>query len=215
MLGLTVALLARGALGAAVPEAGPGPAAPSAAAADSATPAPPTPVPRAVRRELDRAEAQLRRSLKPLLAADDGVLILRERERVLLRLPAPLLFELDSAMLKADRYATAPLKAASQLLKRRHQLQAQVTVYSDGVGAPSTNLAFTEQRARALLEALSAAGVPAERVSAQGAGAATPLAANDSPEGRMMNRRVEIAFERIAPKAAGLRRVPAAASAGG
>jgi outer membrane protein OmpA-like peptidoglycan-associated protein len=151
----------------------------------------------------------------PLLAGAAGVSIVRERERVLLRLPALLLFELDSTKLKGDRYATAPLKAASQLLKRRHQLQAQVRVYSDGAGAPSANLAFTEQRARALLEALSAAGAPAERVSAEGAGATMPLAANDSPEGRMTNRRVEIAFERIAPKAAGLRPVPAAASAGG
>jgi outer membrane protein OmpA-like peptidoglycan-associated protein len=215
ILGLTVALVVRSATGVAVPEAAPGPAAPVGAAAASASPAPATPVPRAVRRELDRAEAQLRRSLTPLIAADEGVSIAREPERVLLRLPAVLLFELDSATLKGDRAATAPLKAVSQLLKRRHQLQAQVMVYSDGAGAPSVNLAFTQQRAHALLEALSAAGVPAERVSAQGAGAATPLAANDSPEGRMMNRRVEIAFERIAPKAAGLRRVPAAASAGG
>ena len=55
----------------------------------------------AVRRELDRDQALLLVRLARL-PEDSGVLVLREPERVILRIPARLLFEFDSADLKHD-----------------------------------------------------------------------------------------------------------------
>jgi flagellar motor protein MotB len=43
-----------------------------------------------------------------------------------------------------------------------------------------------------VVRALQAAGVPPERMVASGRGEYSPIAANDTPEGRQKNRRIEI-----------------------
>ena len=53
------------------------------------------------------------------------------------------------------------------------------------------NIDLSFKRARAVVEYLVAHGVPAERLSYEGYGELNPIAPNDSPEGRALNRRVE------------------------
>jgi outer membrane protein OmpA-like peptidoglycan-associated protein len=166
-----------------------------AGSADSAAPgeaAPPPPKP-AVRRELDRDQAQLLVQLARL-PDDSGVLVLREPERVILRIPARLLFEFDSADLKRNPAATAALTASVQLLKKRRRLRAQVVAYTDSIGGASANQSRSDQRAQAISDALSAAGIAANRLQQRGAGATDAVASNQTPQGRMENRRIEIEF---------------------
>jgi len=149
---------------------------------------------RAQRRELDRAEAQLHKSLMPL-EAGPAVQILRDPERVVLRIPARLLFDAESTIPRADAPARALLMAARQLLRKRARLAVQVDVYTDGIGGAEANLRFAQRRADALLTWLIEEGVPAARVRATARGASEPLASDDVPEGRVRNRRVEFGFE--------------------
>lgn len=149
---------------------------------------------RALARELNRDEALLRKRLAPLPSAS-GVQIARERERVILRIPATLLFLPDSAQLRADASTMVPVAAAVKLLKKRRRLMAQVAVYSDSIGGNSANQSLTQLRARNLLSLLSATGLAADRLSEVGAGQSMPLSSNDTPETRSLNRRVEIAFQ--------------------
>ena len=163
--------------------------------ADTVTPgtdATPRPPP-AVRRELDRAQELLLVQLARL-PDDSGVLVLREPERVILRIPARLLFEFDSADLKRDPAATAALAASVQLLKKRRRLRAQVVAYTDSIGGASANQSRSDQRAQAISDALSAAGIAANRLQQRGAGATDAVASNQTPQGRMENRRIEIEF---------------------
>ena len=53
---------------------------------------------------------------------------------------------------------------------------------------------LTATRAAAVVEYLVSLGVPATSLTAAGAGAVDPLVANDSPDDRAKNRRVEIAL---------------------
>jgi outer membrane protein OmpA-like peptidoglycan-associated protein len=160
---------------------------PSASAAAASAP-----VPRSLRRELDRAEAQLRSLLRGR-AQNDALLVVREPRRLILRLPAQSLFKPDSATLRANAMELG-LGVAAQLLQQRRRLVAQIVVYTDDIGGADANLSLSAQRAAAILKALQSARISAARLVGVGAGEAANLAGNDSPEERTQNRRVEISF---------------------
>lgn len=64
--------------------------------------------------------------------------------------------------------------------------------FTDDSGDPVANEALSETRARAVKEALVAAGVAEDRVEIEGRGEAEPVAPNDSEANRAKNRRVEL-----------------------
>jgi outer membrane protein OmpA-like peptidoglycan-associated protein len=165
---------------------------PTASAAMAPASSASAPVARSLRRELDRAEAQLH-SLVRARTQDDALLVVREPRRLILRLPAQSLFKPDSATLRANAMELG-LGAAAQLLQQRRRLVAQIVVYTDDIGGADANLSFSAQRAAAIVKALQSARIGAARLASVGAGEVANLAGNDSPEERMQNRRVEISF---------------------
>jgi outer membrane protein OmpA-like peptidoglycan-associated protein len=177
-------------------------------------------VPWTVRHELSRAEALLRRDQARLHAAGD-VQILRESERVILRVPARLLFSPDSDSLRPGLRAAQLLSVPTALLRHRRRLMTRIEVYTDNIGGLQLNQQLSSRRAAVLQGALLSAGISMHRVQAYGLGAAD----NDTAQGRMQNRRVEFVFARLGSRAAlapppdaasaGLRPVPAASPAGG
>ena len=180
-----------------------------AAAAPAATAVKAAPS-RAVRLELARGAALLRRQMIRL-PEGSGVVLEREADRLLLRVPASLLFAPDAVTLRAGQDTASILSLIAQPLERRRRLAAQVLVYTDSIGGSSFNESASAARAQALGAALLARGVPNTRFEVRGAGASGALASNDTPEGRMRNRRLEIAFE----YAKELRPAPATGHAGG
>jgi outer membrane protein OmpA-like peptidoglycan-associated protein len=58
------------------------------------------------------------------------------------------------------------------------------------------NQRLSEDRARRVAEALVAAGLHRERVTARGLGSSTPVASNETEDGRRLNRRVEMTVEK-------------------
>jgi len=147
----------------------------------------------AVKRELDAAETLLRRRLESLPVGNQ-IVMLREDDRLTLRIPARELFEPDNAQLKAQGAQALPWAAVSGVLHRRYRLAAQINVYTDSIGGQEANRGFTQQRALSLLASLHAASVRAARVAAGGQGSSAELAGDDTPEGRDQNRRVEVVF---------------------
>jgi outer membrane protein OmpA-like peptidoglycan-associated protein len=71
--------------------------------------------------------------------------------------------------------------------------------YTDNVGRDASNTALSRRRAEAVRAALVARGVAAERMVAQGFGAASPIASNGTEQGRARNRRIEIRTLRSPP----------------
>jgi OOP family OmpA-OmpF porin len=78
------------------------------------------------------------------------------------------------------------------LLKQNAGLRLTVEGHTDNVGTPASNKLLSEQRAKAVMDAVVATGVPAARLAAVGWGQDRPVADNRSEEGRAKNRRVEI-----------------------
>jgi outer membrane protein OmpA-like peptidoglycan-associated protein len=71
------------------------------------------------------------------------------------------------------------------------ELRVRVDGYSDNEGVEAYNIDLSYRRARAVVEYLVGRGVPRARLDYRGYGPRNPVAPNDSPEGRALNRRVE------------------------
>ncbi len=63
---------------------------------------------------------------------------------------------------------------------------------ADNTGSPAANKVLSEQRAKAVMNALIAKGITANRLSSKGWGQEKPIGDNKTEEGRAKNRRVEI-----------------------
>ncbi|MDE5887014.1 MAG: OmpA family protein [Muribaculaceae bacterium] len=67
-----------------------------------------------------------------------------------------------------------------------------ITGYTDNTGSLAVNTTLSEQRANSVRNYLIEDGVPPTRLVARGIPMADYIASNDTPEGRALNRRVEI-----------------------
>jgi outer membrane protein OmpA-like peptidoglycan-associated protein len=67
----------------------------------------------------------------------------------------------------------------------------EIAGYTDNAGNPEENIALSQRRAQSVREALVKDGVNPDMLIAKGYGSADPIASNDTPEGRLRNRRIE------------------------
>lgn len=78
------------------------------------------------------------------------------------------------------------------LLKKQPNLRVGIEGHTDNTGTPAANKTLSEARAKAVVAAIAAAGIKANRLDALGFGQERPVADNRTEEGRAKNRRVEI-----------------------
>jgi outer membrane protein OmpA-like peptidoglycan-associated protein len=88
--------------------------------------------------------------------------------------------------------ANASLQRLALLLNERPERRIRIEGHTDSTGAEEFNLRLSQERAEAVRRALEERGVSPERISASGRGEQSPVAPNNSPAGRMKNRRVEV-----------------------
>ena len=67
----------------------------------------------------------------------------------------------------------------------------EIAGYTDSSGNPAKNVTLSRKRAEAVRDALIKAGANPDMLVAKGYGSADPIASNDTPEGRLRNRRIE------------------------
>ncbi len=82
-------------------------------------------------------------------------------------------------------------QVARVVLELRSELRVRVDGYTDNEGVAQYNLDLSYRRARAVVEYLVGRGVPRSRLEYRGYGPRNPVAPNDTPDGRALNRRVE------------------------
>lgn len=103
-----------------------------------------------------------------------------------------VLFDSGEASLKATS-ATNIEKIAS-FMQRFPERQALVEGHTDSLGDDDYNLDLSRARAFSVREALVARGIDASRITTRNLGEASPVADNNTAEGRQQNRRVEVIF---------------------
>jgi outer membrane protein OmpA-like peptidoglycan-associated protein len=120
-----------------------------------------------------------------------GVEVSRPSEgEIAVNLTNDILFDFNSSSLRTESRQTLRDLAANF----RNYPDEQVTVegHTDSVGTPSYNQTLSDQRASSVSSYLIDEGVPSSRITSIGYGETRPKASNDTPEGRQVNRRVEI-----------------------
>jgi OmpA-OmpF porin, OOP family len=102
--------------------------------------------------------------------------------------PPGVYFDTDQAVIKDPR----ALDQAAAVFKANPGLTAEVQGHTDSTAPAAYNQTLSEARARAVRDYFARQGVAPERIRATGFGETRPAAANDTPEGRALNRRVEL-----------------------
>jgi chemotaxis protein MotB len=133
---------------------------------------------------LDRLAA----SLQEMVAAGK-ITVVKRNGRLVVQIAENILFDTGKSKLKPDGEAAiaelAPLLAAAGR-------NFQVAGHTDNQGAAELNWKLSTDRALSVLFKMIESGYPPERLSPAGFAFYQPVATNDSPEGRQLNRRVEI-----------------------
>ena len=146
-----------------------------------------------VGRMMDNQEAEMRQAL----AQSEEVAIRREGDLLALTLKGDVSFDVDSDVVLPGLYNE--LDRIAQILVKYPQTTIVVEGHTDSTGSDTYNQGLSERRAWSVQRLLVERGVNQNRISTVGYGESRPVATNNTPEGRQMNRRVEI---RVNPNAA-------------
>ena len=84
-----------------------------------------------------------------------------------------------------------------QILEENPGMHIQISGYTDNIGKTSDNLILSTNRAKSIVNYLSGKGIATERLSYKGFGSDNPIATNETPEGRALNRRTSFTITRL------------------
>ena len=70
-------------------------------------------------------------------------------------------------------------------------MSIEIGAYTDDRGSDALNQNLSQKRAESVRSYLLGKGIAADKLTAKGYGEASPIASNDTAEGRAENRRVE------------------------
>jgi outer membrane protein OmpA-like peptidoglycan-associated protein len=105
------------------------------------------------------------------------------------------LFATGKSELKSG--ATVNLDRIMNFMTEYPKRTAAIEGFTDSMGSDEMNQSLSERRADSVKRYLVGRGVSAERLTSAGRGESSPVADNDSAEGRQQNRRVEIVISPI------------------
>ena len=101
-----------------------------------------------------------------------------------------ILFDKDKTDIKPA--GARELDAVVEVLKANPDLRIKIAGHTDNEGTAAYNQTLSENRARAVWDYLTKQGIPGGRFPISGYGFSRPVANNATPEGRSLNRRVEL-----------------------
>jgi outer membrane protein OmpA-like peptidoglycan-associated protein len=139
---------------------------------------------------MDVQEKKLRDQLQ-----GTGVSVTRMGDNITLNMPGNITFKTDSADLNANFFKV--LDSVGLVLKEYDKTIVEVAGHTDSTGSTEYNQALSERRAQTVAQYLEGKGLMQQRIITIGAGETHPVATNDTPEGRQLNRRVELTLAPI------------------
>ncbi|GGY89850.1 OmpA family protein [Novosphingobium colocasiae] len=121
--------------------------------------------------------------------AGSGIDVSQQGDGILVNLP-DVTFAVNSTEISPGFQASLD-KVAQSMVQYPNSL-IDVYGHTDSTGSDAYNMDLSKRRADAVARYLISRGVSSARIQTKGMGETTPVATNDTPEGRALNRRVEI-----------------------
>ena len=134
---------------------------------------------------MDRQEAKLREQL-----VNTGVQVVRQGDHIVLSMPGNITFATDSADLNSSFYSV--LDSVALVLNEYEKTLIEVAGHTDNTGSDTYNQDLSVRRASGVADYLRSRKIVAMRMEAFGLGEKYPVADNSTPQGRQLNRRVEL-----------------------
>ncbi len=99
-------------------------------------------------------------------------------------------FDVNKDVVKAESYGT--LSDIAKTLKENPTVRIKIVGHTDGDGADAANLDLSKRRGDSVKnELVKTFGIDASRIESDGLGETKPIAPNDTPANKALNRRVE------------------------
>lgn len=99
-------------------------------------------------------------------------------------------FDVNKDVVKPESYGT--LKEISTVLQENPDVRVKIVGYTDADGADASNLDLSKRRGASVKnELVKNFGIDASRLESDGMGESQPVAPNDTPANKALNRRVE------------------------
>ncbi|MGB6006555.1 OmpA family protein [Castellaniella sp.] len=124
-------------------------------------------------------------------ASNLGVAVIEMPDGTLkVNIPSNVSFDTNKSVLKPELLPV--LDSVARALNQHPELRAKAIGYTDTTGSDAINMPLSQRRAGAVTQYLAGQGVAPGRLTAEGRGSASPVGDNNTPEGRALNRRVEL-----------------------
>lgn len=136
-------------------------------------------------KKMDKQAAEIKNTVP-------GATVVRQGEGILVKFDSGILFDVDQTGLKGAAKSNLDNLAAS--LAKNPQTNILIVGHTDDTGSDQHNLDLSIRRAEAVKAYITSGGVNASRLSTTGKGESEPIADNTTTDGRLQNRRVEIAI---------------------
>ncbi|MDD8030590.1 MAG: OmpA family protein [Acidobacteriota bacterium] len=134
-------------------------------------------------RQMDKQAEEMRRDL-------EGAKIDRIGEGIKITFDSGLLFDVDKYELRPE--SKENLIKLATILNKYPDTNIIIEGHTDSTGSHAYNMTLSENRAKAVAAYLATQNVQSSRFTVVGYGPDQPIASNDTPEGRQLNRRVDI-----------------------
>ena len=111
-------------------------------------------------------------------------------------------FVFTQVLFDNNSYALLPaslpeLNKLVQILEENPSMHIQISGYTDNIGKPADNIVLSTNRAKSIVNYVSGKGIATDRLSYKGFGSDNPIATNETPEGRALNRRTSFTITRL------------------
>lgn len=137
-------------------------------------------------KKMDKQKKQLEQTLPE----ETTVETINNGEALKVTFDSGILFATNSSTL-SDASKSA-LRNFATSLKANPDTDIRIVGFTDNTGNVDYNQTLSEKRAKSVFDYLLQQGISSDRMSYEGKGVHDPVATNNTPEGRALNRRVEI-----------------------